>query len=166
MCKTDLRFILYNINNTSTRINIHAINSTLNDLEIIINKLLYPHSSIKILLYHLFGKVNKLAFIYDLQDFLKEKMEKIVKKNKIEIITNSEVLIKFSNHYNERCNTVWKNQLSKSKEYCDKSLAASKGEFYFFEFGFSLQNLLLELADVNLLLAEYVVLVYLLNFVI
>jgi hypothetical protein len=162
LCRVDLKYVMYHLINynlgiaiANEKINLDALSSVLTDLETMSMKLLYPHSSFKIILYYLFSKIYKLQFIYDFCDFLLEKMAKISKKKNLEILTNKDVLIKFSNYYNERCSTTWTNLLNKSKEYLEKSLNLVKGEFYSFENGFSIHQLLLDLSDINLLIAEY-----------
>ena len=158
--KVDLRFVYFQLTNpqlSSNRLNLDSIASVLNDLQIISNKSLYPHSSFKITLLFLQAKLLKLNFLYDLHDYLKEKMTKLLKSNfsSTEIASTREVMLKFSNYYNQRCSQVWSKLLFKSKDNLEKCISLLKGEFYTFSLKLELHQILLELSDVNILLAEY-----------
>jgi len=169
ICKIDLKFVLYQLVSSSSnyfnpisftsdlveRIQFESIQSVLLDLEIINERLLYPHNSFKIILYYLLGKMYKTKFISDLSDFISEKMAIAAKKENIEILTNKEVLAKFSNYYNITCSQTWVSLLTKSREYFEKSLSYTKGEFYVCEDGFSYDKLLLDLSEVNMLSAQF-----------
>ena len=170
LCRIDLRFVMYHLTYCSSnsytnqekdkifpveRIQFDSLFSVLSDLEILSEKVLYPHNSFRIILNFLFGKLYKIKFIDDLHDFLKEKMSLIAKKEHLEIVSDRELLIKFSNYYNIQCDRVWRDLLKKSREFYEKSVNLIKGEYFTFENGFHLANLLQDLSEVNLLIVQF-----------
>jgi hypothetical protein len=152
LCRTDIKFILYILNNNQVR-DFDALKETLNDIELLCNKILYPHNGIKSSIFYLKGKINKLQFLNSLNNFLKE-FEAIKKKNLIEVISDK-ILATFSNNYNEICITKWQGLLTTAKENFEKSVFQLKGDFYFLENGLNLYTFLEELSDTLLLLSEY-----------
>jgi hypothetical protein len=158
VCRLDMRYVYFNLlgsTSSPSKINLEGIISVLDDLLVMSNKLLYPHNSFKIILFFLIAKVNKLSFISDIYQYLKDKMNKVMKKFNLEILTSRDILIKFSNYFNKRCVNNWTPTLKKAKEFLEKSVSLLQGEFYTYELGFNTSQILLELSDVNLLLCEY-----------
>jgi hypothetical protein len=151
ICRVDLKYCLYLINMNNCDLNL--IQSVITDVETLYTKILYPHNSLPILINYVLGKLNKLLFVNNFNKFLEEKMQPIIKKNKIDVI-RPDLLQKLSNYYNERSSTVWLPLLNKSKDYFEKTVKLMKNEFYTIESGINLYNIMIELGDVCLLLAE------------
>ena len=151
LCRVDLKYCLYLL--TLSNIDFTLIESVINDVETLFSKLLYPHNSISILINYIQGKLNKILFNNNYKKFIEEKLQTIINKNKVEVL-KPEILQKLSNYYNERCINVWIPLLNKSKDYLEKSIKLMKNEFYTIESGINLYNIIIELADVCILLAE------------
>ena len=151
LCRVDLKYCLYLLNILNSDLNM--IESVIKDVETLSNKLLYPHNSTFILINYIQGKLYKLMFTNNYNQFIEEKMLLIIAKNKIEVI-KPEILQKLSNYYNERCINIWIPLLIKSKDFYEKSIKLMKTEFYSIEFGINLYDIMIDLSDVCLLLAE------------
>ena len=162
ICKIELKYLLFQfISKEIPQINMKTILSVLNDLEIMVKKLLYPHSIYSIVINYIRGLICKIDFIADLNDFLQSKFYgnlKMLKKNNIDTLTlDKQTLFTFSNYYNEKCIKKWRPLLSQSKDYFEAALSLSKtnNESLFFENGFSLEMITSQLADISFFLSEY-----------
>ena len=157
ICRIDLKFLYFLIENQTSDQNLEIMQNIANDIEILSNKILYPHNSIKLQLYYIMGKIKKLIFVNDFKNFINDKILhpiNLMKKNKLEVL-RPENMRRISNYFNERCISHWIPNLLKSKDLMEKSIGLMKTEYYCLENGVTLSDILLDTADVCLLLADY-----------
>jgi len=143
------------------RLNLDILSSILTDLETLLKTMLYPHISLKVILFALRARLEKMRFLYDFQDFItNEQFTVIANKSKLDLdVITKETLIRLTNNYSEKSSSQWLKWLSKAKENYEKAITYFKiipNEFcLFFENLFSLSTLFLDLSDVNLYMAEF-----------
>ena len=156
ICRLDIKYLYFLTENQNQEQNFEILQSLANDVEVLSNKILYPHNSIKLQLYYIMGKIKKLTFIRDFKEFVNEKIIKLnlMKKNKIEVLRSNNMR-RISNYFNERCISNWIPLLKRAKELMEKSIGLMKNEFYSLENGINLSDILLDTSDVCLLLAEF-----------
>ena len=164
LCRIDLKFLYFLIENQTQDQNLEIIQNIANDVEILANKILYPHNSIKLQLYYFMAKIKKLTFVNDFKQFLNDQIFNfkndsnviinLMKKNKLEVL-RPENMRRISNYFNERCISTWIPNLLASKELYEKSIALMKTEYYTLENGVNLCDILLDTADTLLLLADF-----------
>ena len=160
LCKLELKYVYFQIiNNSINSIDIKLCSSILKDLEIIIKRQLFPHTMYLIIINYLKGIISKYKFNKSLKEFLQSEFIndfKLLKKNNIDVLTvNKEILFKFNHYYNEKIYKEWSPSLKESKKFFEEALTIAKTDFYIFENNFSILDILKELSDVSLLLAEY-----------
>ena len=159
ICKIELKYVIMQIMSDNTNVNLNLCLSVLKDLEFMLKKRLYPHTYYLIVVYYSYGMISKINFINAVKEFLKTKFldnEKMLKKNNLEVLTvNKDILYQYSHYFNEKCAKVFLPLLKESKSYFEKSLEVAKTDFFLFENGFSLLDLTTQLADINILIAEY-----------
>ena len=159
ICKIEIKYALFNVMIDNQMLNTKLISSVLNDLAIMVNKQLYSHTYYNIIINYIYGMLAKAKFVEDIRVFLQDKFYanlKLLKRNNIELLTiNKEILFMFSAYYNENVITKWTPLLQEAKTRFEKALTLAKSEFYLFENSFSVLDIVSELADVNMLLAEY-----------